>query len=92
MIGTFENSKLINKMNASIDIDLLAHLGDFKNVDLLQRGKYCIQVGLYYGDQRIKIIPVGIFSAPSSTNSFVGDQRVSVGTFMKFSCVIILLR
>lgn len=77
-------------MNASIDIDLLAHLGDFKNVDLLQRGKYCIQVGLYYGDQKIKIIPVGIFSAPSSTNSFVGDQRVSVGQLVLFSIINIL--
>lgn len=63
-------------MNASIDIDLLAHLGEFKNVDLLQRGKYCVQVGLFYGEQKIKIIPVGIFSAPSSINSFVGEQRV----------------
>lgn len=63
-------------MEYNFDIDIVLHLGYFQNVDLLSRGLYKINASLYYGQQRTKIGPVGLFAAPSCLDSFVGGQRV----------------
>jgi hypothetical protein len=63
-------------MKASIEIDLLVHLGKFLNIDLLQRGIYSIEITLFYGNDRKRISPVGLFSSPSNLDSHVGDVLV----------------
>lgn len=75
-------------MEASVDIDLVAHFGFFRNVDLLQRGIYCVQVNLKCGSQQTSVAPVGIFSSSSTLDSFVGDLRVSVRRFISFRPII----
>lgn len=65
-------------MEASIDIELIAHLGEFRNIDLSQKGIYAVELGLYYGAvaPSKKIVPVGLFSAPSTLDSYVDGQKV----------------
>ena len=62
-------------MKASLEIDLLLHLGEFFNANLLERGIYRIRVSMACGNQRV--VPVGMFTAPSTLDSFVGEQTVS---------------
>lgn len=64
-------------MKASIELDLVAHLGEFRNVDLLQKGVYRVQISLKCGTQSNAIAPVAIFSSSSTLDSFVDDMRVS---------------
>lgn len=58
-----------------MEIDLLLHLGEFFNANLLERGVYRIRISMACGTQRV--VPVGMFTAPSTLDSFVGDQSVS---------------
>jgi len=68
-------------MEASVDFDIIAHFGKLKNIDLSQRGIYYIQVKLFYGHDAKQVVnPVGVFSAPSTVDSFVKSLRV----MMKF--------
>ena len=46
---------------------------------------YCIELSLYYGDS--KISPVGMFSAPSTMESFVADLPVRFILFLYYSFV-----
>ncbi len=64
---------------AEIDIEVAAHLGLFKNVDLLQKGVYAIRIKMAYGRPDRTIVPTGLFSAPSSVDSFVDDHAVREG-------------
>jgi hypothetical protein len=61
---------------AEIDVEIAAHFGDFKNIDLYNKGIYAIRVTLFYGQQEKKIAPTGIFSAPSKLYSWIGDSQV----------------
>ncbi len=72
-------------MKASLEIDLLLHFGFFKNVNLLSRGIYRLKVSLVCGSQ--KIVPVGMFAAPSSFHSFVDQQQVC-SNFDTTGCLI----
>jgi hypothetical protein len=72
-------------MKGSLEIDLLVHLGKFVNIDLLQRGIYFIEVALFYGYDKKRISPVGLFSSPSHLDSHVGEVLVRQG-FSNISC------
>jgi Putative serine esterase (DUF676)/Protein FAM135 len=62
----------------TVDYDIIVHLGTLRNVDMSSRGVYMIHLTLLYGyDMRCLISPVGIFSAPSTLDSFVDEQRVA---------------
>eukprot|EP01038_Epipyxis_sp_PR26KG_P010970 gene10970-14734_t len=61
-------------MIADLDFDVVAHLGYVRNIDLLQKGLYIIQVTLHYGKEGTRIAPVGLFSAPSTLQSYVKDR------------------
>jgi hypothetical protein len=63
-------------MKADLDFDIVAHFGYFRNVDLLSKGLYVVQVRLYYGLEGNLIAPVGMFSSPSTVCSIVQDQTV----------------
>jgi len=64
-------------MEPHVDIDLICHFGRLKNIDLSQRGIYFIQVKMFYGfNSSQSVYPVGVFSAPSTLDCFVGTQRV----------------
>jgi hypothetical protein len=63
-------------MKGTLDIDLLLHLGYFKNVNLLSKGFYRIKATLVCGSQ--KVMPVGMFAASSTYHSFVRGQPVSL--------------
>jgi hypothetical protein len=65
-------------MKADLDIDFVAHLGYLRNVDLLQKGVYCVQISLKCGAQSNNIPPVGMFSSSSTLDSFVDDLRVII--------------
>lgn len=62
---------------AAIDVELAAHLGLFRNVDLLEKGVYAVRLSLAYGRQDRKIVPTGLFSAPSTLGSHAGEHAVS---------------
>jgi hypothetical protein len=64
---------------AEIDVEIAAHLGLFRNVDLLQKGVYAIRLKMAYGRPDRTIVPTGLFSAPSSVDSFVDDHAVCKG-------------
>ena len=57
-------------------VELILHLGFIKNIDLWQQGVYCIQITLLAGRDTTLLAPVGIFSAPSRIDSYVGTQRI----------------
>lgn len=61
---------------AEIDVEIAAHLGLFRNVDLLQKGVYAVRLKMAYGRPDRTIVPTGLFSAPSSVDSFVDDHAV----------------
>lgn len=61
---------------AEIDVEIAAHLGLFRNVDLLQKGVYAVRLKMAYGRPERTIVPTGLFSAPSSVDSFVDDHAV----------------
>ena len=62
-----------NTVLGAIDFDLMLHFGTLKNIDIYEKGIYFIQVTMKYGyDCRQKVAPVGVFSAPSMYDSFVG--------------------
>jgi hypothetical protein len=65
-------------MKADLDFDIVAHFGFFRNVDLLSKGLYVVQVRLYYGLEGNLIAPVGMFSSPSTVCSIVQDQTVTI--------------
>ena len=62
--------------NIGLRVELLLHLGFIKNIDLWQQGIYCIQISLLAGRDSTLLAPVGIFSAPSRIDSYVGTQRI----------------
>ena len=62
--------------NIGLRVELLLHLGFIKNIDLWQQGIYCIQISLLAGRESTLLAPVGIFSAPSRIDSYVGTQRI----------------
>ena len=71
----------------SVDFDLICHLGALKNVDIWERGLYFMQVTMKYGwDLRHTVVPVAVFSAPSTLDSFVGSQRVHGLRTATFPC------
>ena len=57
-------------------VELCVHLGFIKNIDLWQQGVYCVQVTVLAGKRSTVLAPVGIFSAPSRIDSYVGPQRI----------------
>ena len=57
-------------------VELCVHLGFIKNIDLWQQGVYCVQVTVLAGTRSTLLAPVGIFSAPSRIDSYVGPQRI----------------
>lgn len=63
-------------MEADLDIDVVIHLGFLKNIDMLNRGLYNIEVTMRYSQNDQLIHPIGLFSAPSGFDCSVGDQRV----------------
>ena len=63
-------------MKADLDFDIVAHLGYLRNIDLLCKGIYIVQVKLYYGLNGRLIAPVGMFSSPSTVASVVQSQTV----------------
>ena len=65
-------------MKADLDFDIVIHLGFVRNVDLLNKGLYVVQVRLFYGLDGKIVSPVGMFSSPSSIASDVHGQAVSV--------------
>jgi hypothetical protein len=75
-------------MDCSIDIDLFVHLGDIINIDLLQRGIYVIEVSLFYGLEKKKIVPIGLFSSPSHLDSHVGDTKIPGSDKMLYTCEV----
>ena len=66
------------KIVANLDFDIVAHLGYVKNVDLLTKGIYMVQIKLYYGLNGTTVAPVGMFSSPSTLRSEVQGQTVRV--------------
>ena len=66
----------MNIMKGVIEMDILVHLGEFMNVDLLQRGTYIVEASLLYGLEQKKILPIGLFSAPTYLESYVGEISV----------------
>ncbi len=62
--------------DAEIDIEVAAHMGLFRNVDFLQKGVYAVRLKLAYGRPDRTIVPTGLFSAPSSVQSYVDDHAV----------------
>ena len=67
---------MTDSIHGVIDFDLLLHFGSLKNIDIYERGIYFIQVTIKYGhDCRHKVAPVGVFSAPSTYDSFVGVSK-----------------
>lgn len=61
----------------AVDFDIVAHFIALKNIDLMSRGVYFIQATLRYGyDKRHLVSPVGVFSAPSTHDSFVKTSRL----------------
>ena len=65
-------------MEAAVDFDIIAHFGKLRNIDLSQRGIYYVQLKLFYGhDSKQLVNPVGVFSAPSTVDSFVKSMRVT---------------
>ena len=62
--------------NIGLRVELILHLGFIKNIDLWQQGIYCIQISLLAGRDSTLLAPVGIFSAPSRIDSYVGTQRI----------------
>lgn len=63
-------------MKADLDFDIVAHLGFVRNVDLLNKGIYVVQIRLYYEVEGKLVAPVGMFSSPSSVGSEVQSQEV----------------
>jgi hypothetical protein len=63
-------------MKADLDFDIIAHFGNIKNVDLLSKGLYIVQTKLHYGVDGKLIVPVGMFSSPSTVCSTVQSQTV----------------
>ena len=64
---------MADTIRGAIDFDLMLHLGSLSNIDIYEKGIYFIQVTMKYGyDDRQKVAPVGVFSAPSTYDSFVG--------------------
>ena len=71
----------------AIDFDLICHLGALKNMDIWERGLYFLQVTMKYGwDSRQTVAPVAVFSAPSTLDSYVGNQRVPGPRSASFPC------
>lgn len=73
-------------MEATIDFDIVCHLGFIKSLDMRECGFYFIEMTLDYvtNSQRndeitktITIAPIGCFSAPSTLNSNVRSVTVS---------------
>lgn len=64
------------KIRADLDFDIVAHLGYVKNVDLLTKGIYMVQIKLFYGMNGKSVAPVGMFSSPSTLKSEVQGQTV----------------
>ena len=65
--------KMADTIRGAVDFDLMLHFGSLHNVDIYEKGIYFIQVTMKYGyDGRQKVAPVGVFSAPSMYDSFVG--------------------
>ena len=61
-------------MNVSLSIDVACHLGKVRNIDLMSRGFYYVEISLAYCDQpRSLISPIRCFSAPSTLVSCVRD-------------------
>ena len=68
-------------MLAEIDLNVILHLGRFRNVDLPTRGIYYIEAALYCGcapvtASSVQITPIGMFSAPQTLDSFVKRQTL----------------
>ena len=75
-------------LEAELDLDIVTHLGYVKNIDLAQKGIYSIQISLFYGNEiskhvsknykseGVRIAPIGLFSAPTSLDSYVDRQKV----------------
>ncbi len=61
-----------------LDFDVVVHFGHLENVDMSQTGIYIVQVSLFYGEDGIKIAPIGVFSAPSTLESHIDTQKVVV--------------
>lgn len=61
---------------ADLDFDIVVHLGFLRNIDLLSKGVYAVQIKLYYGLDGNLIAPVGMFSSPSTICSSVQGQTV----------------
>lgn len=85
-----------SSLDAELEFDIVAHLGYVKNIDLAQKGVYSIQMSLYYGnnfdkpgsrnnksqDKAVKIAPIGLFSSPTSLDSYVASQKVKLKLIM----------
>ena len=69
------------KIVANLDFDFVAHLGYVKNVDLLTKGIYMVQIKLFYGLNGTTVAPVGMFSSPSTLRSEVQGQTVRLPFF-----------
>jgi len=76
-------------MEATVDFDIVCHLGFIKSLDMRERGFYFIEMTLDYIEQRqgdiskssnltttTTIQPIGCFSAPSTLNSNVRSVTV----------------
>ena len=75
-------------VRADLDFDIVAHLGYVKNVDLLTKGIYMMQIQLFYGMNGRRVAPVGMFSSPSSLRSEVQGQTVKVILVIAFECFV----
>lgn len=75
-------------MEATIDFDIVCHLGFFKSLDMRERGFYFIEMTLDYitnsessiSESSLTIAPIGCFSAPSTLNSNV--RSTTVGRYL----------
>lgn len=67
---------------ATIDFEIAVHLGEFKNINLSQKGIYAVRIRLLYGPQRRPIMPTGLFSAPSSLDSQTNEHQIPATRFI----------
>ena len=77
-------------MISNIELDVVCHLGYIKNISLLSRGAYYIQATLLHGGNDIttattKVAPIGSFSAPTTIDSYVGNQKIPISTVFNVS-------